>query len=139
MRLDKFLQVSGLIKRRNVAKEACRRGLIRINGISGKPTKTVVVGDDLLIDLPTREIKVKILREIVGNSLPKMKRSEFFTIISDLRRQPPPCTPNWDDGNDSDNRDDGSDGGDNDDDDDGNDDNDGDGHGDGHDDEKMSG
>lgn len=101
MRLDKFLQVTGLIKRRTLANEACKRGLVRVNNQPAKPTKAVVEGDELSIDLPSRAVHVKVLREITGNSLPKIKRPEYFTIVADERRTPP-ANPTWDDSDDPD-------------------------------------
>lgn len=47
MRLDKFLKVSRLIKRRSVANDACDTGHVTVNGKEGKPGTTVKVGDIL--------------------------------------------------------------------------------------------
>ncbi len=60
MRLDKFLKVSRLIKRRTVANEACDAGRVKINGKVAKASAEVKVGDVLEIALGTREVRVEV-------------------------------------------------------------------------------
>jgi ribosome-associated heat shock protein Hsp15 len=96
MRLDKFLHITGLIKRRVLANEACKRGLIMVNGVAGKPTREVKAGDEVLIDLPRRETRLRILQDIPGRSLPRAKRHEFIEIVHDVARAAP-ADPFWDD------------------------------------------
>lgn len=61
MRLDKFLKVSRLIKRRTVANEACDGGRITVNGKIAKASYDVRIGDELGIRLGSREIRVTVL------------------------------------------------------------------------------
>lgn len=61
MRLDKFLKVSRLIKRRTVAKEVCDSGRIMLNGRVAKAGAEVKAGDELTLSLGGRTLKVKIL------------------------------------------------------------------------------
>ena len=61
MRLDKYLKVSRLIKRRTVANEACDNGLISVNGRPAKASYDVKIGDILEITLGSRTIKVEVL------------------------------------------------------------------------------
>ena len=56
MRLDKYLQVTGLIKRRTLSNEACKLGLVSVNNVKAKPTKEIAVGDIIDIKLAKREI-----------------------------------------------------------------------------------
>ena len=65
MRLDKYLKISRLIKRRTVAKEVADSNLILINDLMAKPSSTVKVGDILIITLGNkiREIKVTSLTQ----------------------------------------------------------------------------
>lgn len=84
MRLDKYLQATGLIKRRVLANEACRRGLVKVNGIAAKATREVAVDDLLEISLARREMTIKVLQEIKGNSLKKSLRPEYFEVIKDV-------------------------------------------------------
>ena len=61
MRLDKFLKVSRLIKRRTVANEACDAGRVLVNGSVAKASVTVKVGDIIEIQFGTRTVKVEVL------------------------------------------------------------------------------
>lgn len=61
MRLDKFLKVSRLIKRRTVANEACDNGRISVNGRVVKASYDVKVGDRIEISMGARTIAVEVL------------------------------------------------------------------------------
>ena len=61
MRLDKYLKVSRLIKRRTVANEACDNGRISVNGRVVKASYDVKVGDKLEITMGPRTIAVEVL------------------------------------------------------------------------------
>lgn len=60
MRLDKYLKVSRLIKRRTVAAEAASGGRIKINGKTAKPSSEVKIGDNIEIAFGERVIKVRV-------------------------------------------------------------------------------
>ena len=61
MRLDKYLKVSRLIKRRTVANEACDNGRISVNGRVVKASYDVKVGDRIEIQLGARTLAVEVL------------------------------------------------------------------------------
>ena len=61
MRLDKFLKVSRLIKRRTVANEACDNGRITVNGRVVKASYDVKVGDRIEISMGARTVAVEVL------------------------------------------------------------------------------
>ena len=61
MRLDKFLKVSRLIKRRTVANEACDNGRISVNGKVVKASYDVKVGDRIEISMGARTVAVEVL------------------------------------------------------------------------------
>ncbi len=61
MRLDKYLKVSRLIKRRTVANEACDGGRITVNGKVAKSSYDVKVGDVIEIAFGQRTLRVKVL------------------------------------------------------------------------------
>ena len=61
MRLDKYLKVSRLIKRRTVANEACANGRISVNGRVVKASYDVKVGDRIEIALGARTLAVEVL------------------------------------------------------------------------------
>lgn len=62
MRIDKFLKVSRLIKRRELAKDLCDDGDIFINGKVAKPSSDVDVGDELFLILGRHRVKAKVLQ-----------------------------------------------------------------------------
>ncbi|MBQ7038514.1 MAG: RNA-binding S4 domain-containing protein [Clostridia bacterium] len=61
MRLDKYLKVSRLIKRRTVANEACDAGRVSVNGKPARASYDVKIGDILTIALGTREVTVEVV------------------------------------------------------------------------------
>ena len=61
MRLDKYLKVSRLIKRRTVANEACDAGRVSVNGKAAKASLDVKVGDVIAIGFRTKSVKVEVL------------------------------------------------------------------------------
>ena len=62
MRLDKYLKVSRLIKRRTVANEACDNGRIQVTGRGVKASYEVKVGDKLEISMGPRVVAVEVLQ-----------------------------------------------------------------------------
>ena len=70
MRLDKYLKVSRLIKRRTVANEACDGGRVSVNGKVVKASYDVKVGDEMEIRFGSRALKIRVteVREQVGKS-----------------------------------------------------------------------
>ena len=61
MRLDKYLKVSRLIKRRTVANEACDNGLVTVNGKVQRASYDVKVGDQITLQFGARSITVEVL------------------------------------------------------------------------------
>ncbi|MEG1222206.1 MAG: RNA-binding S4 domain-containing protein [Bacilli bacterium] len=61
MRIDKFLKVSRIIKRRTIAKEICENGRVFVNGKAAKPSEEVKINDVLELNLNARQVKVKVL------------------------------------------------------------------------------
>lgn len=61
MRLDKFLKVSRVIKRRTVAKEVCTGGRVQVNGRVAKAGTELEVGDFLVIELGRRILEIRVL------------------------------------------------------------------------------
>ena len=78
MRLDKYLKVSRLIKRRTVAQEACEAGRVSVNGKVAKPSTTVKIGDIIeIVGATTTKIKVLIIPE--GN-VPAQMAEKLYTV-----------------------------------------------------------
>ena len=79
MRLDKFLKVSRLIKRRTVANEACDAGRVFINGKVAKASTNVSVGDVIEIAFGTNHVKVQI--EDIKDTTKKDDAKDMFKYI----------------------------------------------------------
>ena len=85
MRLDKFLKVSRIIKRRPVAKEVADKGRCQINGKLAKSSSNLVVGDILRIQFGNRVLEVQIneLKETVR----KEEAAQVYTVLSDTKNE----------------------------------------------------
>ena len=79
MRLDKYLKVSRLIKRRTVANEACDAGRVNINRKTAKAGTDVKVGDMIEIGFGTRNVKVEVLD--VQETTRKEDAKELFRYL----------------------------------------------------------
>lgn len=79
MRLDKFLKVSRLIKRRTIANEACDAGRVLVNGKPAKASLTVKNGDMIEIQFGTRTVKVEVLH--VQETVKKEDAKELYKYI----------------------------------------------------------
>lgn len=79
MRIDKYLKVSRLIKRRTVAAEACNGGRITINGKVAKASSEVKTGDVIEITFGERLIKVKV--ETVAEHALKADAATMYSVI----------------------------------------------------------
>ena len=86
MRLDKFLKVARVIKRRTVAKEICDAGRVQLNGRTAKAGSELAVGDKLVIKYGNRllELEVKELRE----NVPTREAATLYEVISEERFSP---------------------------------------------------
>lgn len=79
MRLDKFLKVSRLIKRRTVANEACDAGRVLINDRPAKASANVKAGDVLTIRFGNKDVKVEVLD--VQETVKKEEAKELFRYL----------------------------------------------------------
>lgn len=79
MRLDKFLKVSRLIKRRTVANEACDAGRVTVNGKPAKASVNVKVGDIIEILFGTKTVKVEVLD--IQDTTKKEEAKELFRYL----------------------------------------------------------
>ncbi len=79
MRLDKFLKVSRIIKRRPVAKEACEGGRVKVNGQTAKPGRSIGPGDRLEIAFGNRTLEVEVLE--VRSHVPAAAAQDLYEVI----------------------------------------------------------
>ena len=81
MRIDKFLKVSRIVKRRTLAQEACDKGKVYINGKEVKPSHQIKVGDTVEINYLTGGIKF-VIKEI-KETVKKDEAQSLYEIISE--------------------------------------------------------
>ena len=84
MRLDYFLKVSRLVKRRPLAKEMCAKKLVQVNDQIAKAGKEVNAGDLITVKSRNRVLKVRI-EQVPQRAISKNDASELYTILEDLR------------------------------------------------------
>jgi ribosomal 50S subunit-recycling heat shock protein len=85
MRLDKFLKVSRLIKRRTVAKDVSDQGRVLLNGREAKPSSVIKVGDELDIQFGQRTLTVRVER--LSESTRKEDVEGMYTVLKEEARK----------------------------------------------------
>ncbi len=80
MRLDKYLKVSGLVKRRTVAKQLCDAGRIRVNGNPAKAGTRVKQDDEVDLFLGRRRLKIRVQNI---EAAPTSRAEGLFTVLLD--------------------------------------------------------
>lgn len=85
MRLDKYLKLSRLVKRRTVAQEMAEVGAVRINGRKAKPAANIADGDILEIAYPRRLLKVKVLS---SDEASLKRKAEPYEFLEETRVDP---------------------------------------------------
>lgn len=85
MRLDKYLKVSRLIKRRTLAKEASNSERILVNGKVAKPSKELKINDIVTIEFGKKEISVKVLS--LNPVVKKDDASSMYELISETFKE----------------------------------------------------
>jgi len=83
LRLDKFLKVSRLIKRRTLAKKICDAGRVYVNGRPGKAATDVAVGDEIVIQYGNKTVTV-VVRRLAENP----RRDEAASLYDMVRVEP---------------------------------------------------
>jgi ribosomal 50S subunit-recycling heat shock protein len=84
MRIDKFLKVSRLIKRRTVANDACGSERVTLNGKSTKPGDRVKVGDVIELAFGDKTLKVQV--ESIAEHVSKDSADSLYKIISESKK-----------------------------------------------------
>ncbi|MDN6731860.1 MAG: RNA-binding S4 domain-containing protein [Atopostipes suicloacalis] len=81
MRLDKYLKVSRMIKRRTVAKEIADQNRVKINGKIAKSSTKVAIGDEVAIQFGNKEMTVRV--EDLRDTTKKKEAEGMYTILSE--------------------------------------------------------
>ncbi len=84
VRLDLFLKKTHLVKRRELARELCEEGMVRVNGTPRKASHDVREGDELLFPLYNRIIKARVLN-LPESAVPKGDQWSFIEILEEKR------------------------------------------------------
>ncbi len=82
MRIDQFLNKSGIVKRRSLAKELCDRGAVDLNGRVAKASNEVKAGDRLAVKAPDKRSHY-VIREIPTGNVRKEDRSKYVELTSE--------------------------------------------------------
>ena len=80
MRIDKFLKVSRILKRRTVAQEAADAGKIRVNGKEVKPAYRVKIGDEVELSFTSSTLKFRVLA--IKETVKKDEASTLYEVIA---------------------------------------------------------
>lgn len=86
MRLDKWLKVSRLIKRRTIAQMACDQGRVYVNERPAKSGTDMKVGNIVHLELGSRALTVKVLDVPTGN-VAAQSASDLYEIIEEIKRE----------------------------------------------------
>lgn len=86
MRLDKYLKVSRLIKRRTVAKEVCDAGRVMLNGRPAKAGSDIAPGDILQISFGNKSLEAEVVA--VAEAIKASESSTMYRIIKEVKMNP---------------------------------------------------
>lgn len=81
MRIDKYLKLTRLIKRRTIAKELLERGIFTINGKVAKPSSEIAVGDLVILPLGRHKLTIEVLN--IAAYCKKDEATELYKIVQD--------------------------------------------------------
>jgi len=84
VRLDLFLKKTHLVKRRELARELCDEGMVRVNGTPRKASHDVRLGDELLFPLYNRIIRARVLNLPEG-AVPRGDQWSFIEVLEEKR------------------------------------------------------
>ncbi len=83
MRLDKFLKVARIIKRRTLAKEVADKGRIQINDKVAKSSSNISIGDQITIQFGNKILKIKV--EEIRDTTKKEDAQKMYTVLAETK------------------------------------------------------
>ena len=86
MRLDQFLKLSRIVKRRSVAKELCDSGAVKVNDQPAKPSREIKEGDIIEIDTFTRYLKARVVKVPSSKNVSRKEARELLEILEDRKK-----------------------------------------------------
>lgn len=85
LRLDKYLKVSRLVKRRTVAKEMCQKGRILVNGQVAKPGTNIKMNDEIAIQFGQKLVTVRV--DAIREMIKKEEATTMYTVLREEKRE----------------------------------------------------
>ena len=82
MRIDKWLSAVNVVKRRTIAQDMVKSGVVFINGIKAKPSKEVKVGDRITIEYLKGAKEFKVLKIPTTKTVPKSAKDEYVREVN---------------------------------------------------------
>lgn len=83
MRLDLYLKASRLVLRRAVAQSLCEAGLVSVNGLVAKPSRTVHVGDEITLRRHNHLLTLRVLKVPITRQTSRSDAASLYQILSD--------------------------------------------------------
>ena len=77
MRVDKFLNIVNITKRRAISEDMCKSGVVSVNGVVAKPAKELKIGDEITIKFLTRQVRYKVLEFPTLKSVSKSDQGKY--------------------------------------------------------------
>jgi ribosomal 50S subunit-recycling heat shock protein len=81
MRIDKFLNTVNIVKRRSLAEDMCKSGVVKVNNKVAKPSKNIKIGDIIEIEYLDKTKKFEVLNIPTTKTIPKSKKDEYVKEI----------------------------------------------------------
>ena len=81
MRIDKFLNTVNIVKRRSLAEDMCKSGVVKVNNKVAKPSKNIKIGDIIEIEYLDKIKKFEVLNIPTTKTIPKSKKDEYVKEI----------------------------------------------------------
>jgi len=82
MRVDKWLSAVNVVKRRTIATDMLKSGVVYVNGVKAKASKNVAVGDKVTIEYLKGPKSYKVLQIPTTKTIPKSQKDEYFKELS---------------------------------------------------------
>ncbi|MGP1484778.1 MAG: S4 domain-containing protein [Campylobacter sp.] len=81
MRVDKFLNIVNVTKRRAISEDMCKSGVVSVNGVIAKSSKEVKIGDKITIKFLVREVNYEVVGIPKTKSVPKSAQNDYIKEI----------------------------------------------------------
>jgi ribosomal 50S subunit-recycling heat shock protein len=87
MRLDRWLKISRILKRRTIAQMACEQGRVFVNERTAKPSQELKIGDIIHLELGGKALTVRAI-DVVDHNVRAAQTDRLYEIIEEIKRPP---------------------------------------------------